>query len=109
MNVIEEISKAVLGDEVGEMTPLEYADYLKELLDKSEKYDKIQECVPFVRHLAFEQVVREYKTMQDKLEAIKKWQTYWLCNPDLNLQAEKAINEIGEILESSEFHRKVRN
>lgn len=71
MNIMEEISKAVLGDEVGEMTPLEYANYLKELLEKSEKYDEIQECVPFVQHLAFEQVVKEYKTMQDKLETIE--------------------------------------
>jgi len=40
--------------------------------EKAEKYDGIQECVPFVQHLLFEQVVLEYKTMQDKLEAIEK-------------------------------------
>jgi len=42
-NIIEEVSKAVLGDEIGEMTALEYADFLKDLREKGEQLDKVRE------------------------------------------------------------------
>lgn len=44
---------------------------IDDLIEKAEKYDGIQECVPLIHHLTFEQVVKEYKTMKDKLEVIK--------------------------------------
>ena len=55
-------------------------DVLIGLIGKGEKYDEIQDCVPLVRHMAFEQVVKEYKTMQDKLEAIKNWYDRFIDN-----------------------------
>ena len=50
MNVIEEICKAVLGNEIGEMTANEFATHLQKLRDKTRKpkYEIIVEGVDYL-------------------------------------------------------------
>jgi len=45
INLCEEICKAVLGDEIGEMTALQLADYLKDIRDKAEKLDALEKLL----------------------------------------------------------------
>ncbi len=45
--------------------------YVQELKDKADRYDMIQEGVPLVHHLTFEQFVNEFQVLTEKLEAVK--------------------------------------
>ena len=69
-----------------------------ELIEKAKKYDEVRECVPLVQHLAFEQVVKEYKTMQDILD--KKLMLWELTISLIRRQLEEIEGEIARILQS---------
>ena len=42
--------------------------------------------------------LRELIQTEKKFKAVKKWHLFYLCDPNLNTNAERAINELSEIL-----------
>jgi len=120
-NIIEEVSKAVLGDEIGEMTALEYADFLKDLREKGEQLDKVREvagdsynllekCHWIATHTPedFDTFWRQARFLEDINELWRKWK-----EDEINYMG-FFIQELGKIMEDKQYlpirhlHRKVR-